>query len=287
MTKALAFVFSGGGARGALQVGALRAVLENGLKPDLLVGTSIGSVNAGYLALHGFSKESLDGLAEAWRGVATMELLPVNYVWLAVRAMFGRTVLDPAKRIKDFFIANGITPDLRFGVFHNPRLVIVSTDLNSGQPVLHGLDPEEAVLDAVLLSTALPPWVMPVKRQGRYEMDGGLVSNLPVEPALRAGATEIVALDLLDTREHMGKNRLTGILEKVSMVVEKRQADLELELARARGVTTLYIDLVGKIPFPIWDFKHPDELIEEGYEIAIRLLDEHSEVVTKMRESEV
>ena len=109
----------------------------------------------------------------------------------------------------------------------------------------------------------------------------------PVVAALRAGATDIVALDLLDTREHMGRNRLTGILEKVSMVVEKRQADLELELARARGVATLYIDLVGKIPFPIWDFKHPDEMIEDGYDIALRLLDEHSEVIMKMRESEV
>ena len=287
MTKTLAFVFSGGGARGALQVGALQALLEHGLKPDLLVGTSIGSVNAAYLALHGFSQESLEGLAGAWRSVAAMELLPANYVWLAVRAMLGRTVKDPAKRIRDFFIAHGINPELCFGVFTQPRLVIVSTDLSTGRPVLHGLDPDEAVLDALLLSTALPPWVMPVKRQGRYEMDGGLVSNLPVEPALQAGATAIVALDLLDTREHMGTNRLTDILERVSMVVEKRQEDLELELARARGVTILYFDLVGKLRFPIWDFGHPVELIGEGYEIARRLLDENNKVVEGMKESEV
>lgn len=287
MSRTLAFVFSGGGARGALQAGALQALLDHGLKPDLLVGTSIGSVNAAYLALHGFTQESLDELAAAWRSVVTMDLLPANYVWLAVRAMLGRTVKDPAKRIRDFFISNGITPDLRFGVFTQPRLVIVSTDLNTGRPVLHGLDADEAVLEALLLSTALPPWVMPVKRQGRYEMDGGLVSNLPVEPALQAGATAVVALDLLDTREHLGKNRLTGILEVVSMVVEKRQAELELELARARGVTTLYLDLVGKSPFPIWDFGHPAELIEDGYEIALRLLDENTKVVEMLKESEV
>lgn len=280
MEKTLAFVFSGGGSRGALQVGALHALLESGLQPDLLVGTSIGSVNAAYLALHGFSKESLEGLAEAWRGVSTLDLLPANYVWLAMRAMFGRSVKDPAQRIRDFFIKHGITSELCFADIGQPRLVIVSSDLNTGQPVLHGLELEEAVLEALLLSTALPPWVMPVKRQGRYEMDGGLVSNLPIEPALQAGATEIIALDLVDTREPMGSNRLTGILGKVSMAVEKRQSDLELELAKARGVPTLYFDLVGKIPIQLWDFKHTDELIAEGYEIAYRVLEE-KRAVTK------
>jgi NTE family protein len=215
MDKTLAFVFSGGGSRGALQVGALHALLGRGLRPDLLVGTSIGSVNAAYLALHGFSKESLEGLAEAWRQVANQDLLPANYVWLAVRAMFGRSRKDPAQHIKEFFVMNGITPDLQFAALSKPRLVIVSSDLNTGQPVLHGLEPEDAVLEALLLSTALPPWVMPVKRQGRYEMDGGLVSNLPIEPALKAGATRIIALDLIDTREPLGANRLTGILGKV------------------------------------------------------------------------
>ena len=283
MTRTLAFVLSGGGARGALQVGALQALLEHGLTPEMLVGTSIGSVNAAFLALHGFSRESLDGLAEAWRGVANQDLLPANYVWLAVRAMFGRTVKDPAARIREFLITHGITPELQFSALDKPRLVIVSTDLNTGQPVLHGLEPDETVLDALLLSTALPPWVMPVKNQGRYEMDGGLVSNLPIEPALRAGATEIVALDLLDTREPMGRNRIAGILEKVSIVVEKRQADLELELARALGVAILYVDLVGKTPFPIWDFKHPDELIAEGYEITHRLLKNNQDVVATMQ----
>jgi predicted acylesterase/phospholipase RssA len=59
MDKKLAFVLSGGGARGALQVGALYALLEYGLQPDLLVGVSIGAANATYLAMNGFSKESL------------------------------------------------------------------------------------------------------------------------------------------------------------------------------------------------------------------------------------
>ena len=53
MEKCLAFVLGGGGARGALQVGAFRALFEAGYQPDLLVGTSIGAVNAAGLAIVG------------------------------------------------------------------------------------------------------------------------------------------------------------------------------------------------------------------------------------------
>lgn len=269
MSKKLTFVLGGGGARGALQVGALYALFESGLQPDLFVGTSIGAVNGAFLALHGFSKPGLDKLAAAWREAAKLDLLPTNYLKLTLRAMLGRSSIDPSRRIRDFFIANGVTPELQFSDLNQPQIIMVSSDLNTGQPVLHGESPEEKVLDALLLSTALPPWNRPVKRQDRYEMDGGVVSNLPIEPALKVGATEVVALDLSDTRDSpvLG-NRVAGFINKLSMAVEKRQSILELELAEALGIPTLYIELLGKFPVPLWDFQHTDELISEGYEIA-------------------
>jgi NTE family protein len=64
--KCLAFVLGGGGARGALQVGALRALLESGLRPDLLVGTSIGAVNAVVLALSGLDLAGVEALDRRW-----------------------------------------------------------------------------------------------------------------------------------------------------------------------------------------------------------------------------
>ena len=59
MSKSLAIVL-GGGARGAMQVGALRALLEAGYQPDLLVETSIGAINAAYLAVWGWSGKVLE-----------------------------------------------------------------------------------------------------------------------------------------------------------------------------------------------------------------------------------
>ena len=59
MKKKLAFVLGGGAARGALQAGALRALLEAGYQPDLVTATSIGAANGAFLAVNGFSLEAV------------------------------------------------------------------------------------------------------------------------------------------------------------------------------------------------------------------------------------
>lgn len=274
MEKKLAFALSGGGSRGALQIGAMYALLEYGLQPDLLIGASIGAVNATFMALKGYSKVSLDSLASAWRMANATDLMPANYIWLTVRAMFNRSSNDPSRRLRDFFIAQGVAPGLSFKEIIQPNLVIISADLNTGKPILHGEQPEDNVLDALLLSTALPPWFMPVRKEDRYLMDGGVVSNLPVEPALKLGATEIVALDLIDSRELLGVgDGVRGFLDRLIFSVERRQLDLELQLAEARGIPILYLGLTGEIPVPIWDFTHTDELISQGYAITRQIVD--------------
>jgi NTE family protein len=269
MDKKLAFVLSGGGSRGALQVGALYALLEYGLQPDLIIGVSIGAANAAFVALNGFSRDSLDRLTAAWHSAGSSELMPANYVWLTVRAMLNRSSSDPSHRVRDFFIHHGLTPDLAFTDTTHPNLVIVSADLNTGKPILHGTMPDDKILDAVLLSSALPPWFMPVRKQDRYLMDGAVVSNLPVEPAISLGASEIVALDLIDGREIVAAGEgVRGFFSRLIYSVGRRQSDLELQLAQARGIPLLYLCLTGESPVQIWDFSHTDDLIDQGHEIA-------------------
>jgi NTE family protein len=269
MNKKLAFVLGGGGSRGALQVGALYGLLEHNLHPDLLVGTSIGAVNATFLALNGFSKNSLDLLTAAWQRAAELDLLPANYIRLTLRAMLGRSSVNPSQRLRGFFIDHGLAPELRFADVKQLRLIIVSADLNTGKPVLHGESSDDGILDALLVSTALPPWVMPVRKKGQFLMDGGVVSSLPIEPAMLAGATKIVALDLTDPRETFGANTQFGFfLDRLTFAVEQRHVDLELGLAKASGIPVFHINLTGKESIPLWDFHHADELIARGNEIT-------------------
>jgi len=269
MKRQLAFVLSGGGSRGALQVGALQALLEAGLHPDLLVGTSIGAANAAFLALNGFSQPSLEQLVEVWHDAARADLMPANYLWLTVRSLFGRPSTYPAQRMRDFFLRHGIKPELRFRDLQQIRLILVACDLNCGRPVMYGQNMEDSLLEGVVASTALPPWVTPIEKNGQFIMDGGTVSNLPIEPALAAGATEIIALDLLDPREVPVEGHGFGpFLGRLTYTVEKRQSDLEMALATARGIPVTHIHLLGKEIIPMWDFQHTNELIDQGYQIA-------------------
>ncbi len=269
MGKQLAVVLSGGGSRGALQVGALLALVEEGLQPDLLVGTSIGAVNAVTLALHGFNQVGVARLAQAWREAVVLNLLPANFFRLTLRAMLRQADNTPAQRIREFFIRHGISEELRFGDLHSPRVLVVSADLNTGRPVLHGLDSQEKVLDGLLLSSCLPPWFSPVRRGGSYQMDGAVVSNLPVEPALQAGATEIVALDVLDIGEFAAHTGGTGeFIDQMAYAMERREVELELEIARQRGVSVRYIPLPANPRVLIWDFQHSEALMAEGDRLA-------------------
>ena len=75
----LAFVLSGGGNRGALEVGALRVLVERGIRPEMLVGTSAGAVNAAMVA----SDPTLEGmqrLVNAWREVTKYDVYPGNHL---------------------------------------------------------------------------------------------------------------------------------------------------------------------------------------------------------------
>jgi NTE family protein len=269
MKRQLAFVLGGGASRGAMQVGALRALAEAGLSPDIMVGTSIGAANAAFIAIRGFSQGSIDELVQVWHDTTLADLLPANYLWLTVRALLNRPADISTHRIRDFIVAHGLSPELQFGDIHGLRLGCVACDLNTGRPVIYGLDPMENVLEAVLASGALPPWVAPIEQNGRLLTDGGVISNLPIEPALKFGATRIIAMDLADPASVRIEGKgVAPFLAKMINTVQLRQVDLELALAAACEVQVQRIPLYNKQPVALWDFRHADELISEGYKIA-------------------
>jgi len=272
----LAFVLGGGGARGALQVGALRALYEAGYRPDVLVGTSIGAANAAFVAIHGFTPDALEGLEGVWRDAARRELLPASFLKLTARLLLGRPrrAQDRTRaRIRAFLVAHGIDPALTFRALKVP-LVLVATDLSRFEPVLYGRDPDAPVLEGLLASMAIPPWVAPLRVGDRLLMDGGLLSNLPIEPALSQGATRVIALSLADPRGADGASPDAGgvgpLLTRMLVAVEHRQIYLEARLAKERGVPLFVLNLRAKEPVPIWDFRRSDALLEEGYEQAKR-----------------
>ena len=248
MNKCLAFVLGGGGARGAMQVGALRALFEAGYKPDLLVGTSIGAVNAAGLALWGVNLDGVIALERAYQELAEAHLMDPPIGQLAFHALSGRPNKHASQRAADLAISMGIRPDLRFDQVPHARLAFIGTDLDTGKTVIYGQDLSQSVLEGLLASTAIPPWFAPVEKDDQFIIDGGILSNLPIEPALTLGATGIIALDLMNDPASLHENSLeaTQQLEKIVFAVLQRQACVETELAKARGSGAVHA--VKKLP---------------------------------------
>lgn len=266
MQKQLAFVLGAGGSRGALQVGALRALAEAGYHPDILVGASVGAVNATYLAVNGTDLTTITRLEEAWLDLRAMELAPSNYLWVSLRVLLNRPTRALSHRLEKFFIEHGLSREVYFRDITGVRLGILATDLNSGSPVLYGQDLEQSVLDGLLASIALPPWISPLEKEGLLLIDGGVISCLPIESALAMGATEIIALDLLDARETSAERPALGqLISKLVNTVEMRQLELEIALAQARGVAVRRLNLLAQEQVGLWDFQRTPELIEIGY----------------------
>lgn len=201
--------------------------------------------------------------------MANQDLLPTNLWWQTMRAFFQHTTGFSQDRIREFAIANGLAPDLRFKDLTAVKFYPVAADINAGRPVIFGMNPEESVLESVMASMSLPPWMAPSESSGRMLVDGGFVSNLPVEAALDLGATEIIALDLFDPSElDLERRGVAPMFQKVNQTVIERQAQLELRLAEARGVPVRLIKLLSDPPVPLWDFRQSAALIEYGAQIA-------------------
>ena len=164
MKKRLACVLGGGGARGAMQVGALRALFEAGLKPDILVGTSIGAINATCLALWGVNLEGVQALERVYQRMQDSKLLDPRLLQFAWNAVSRQSNHRGSRSARELMIAEGITPEIRFGQINSVRLATVAADLHTGKSVIYDMNPEQSVMEGVLASIAIPLWFAPIEK---------------------------------------------------------------------------------------------------------------------------
>ena len=183
-----AFVLSGGGSLGAVQVGMLQALADHHIEPDLLVGTSAGALNASFLAGHGSDRAGVDALAQVWLSLRTRAVFSLD-LRLAVTALIGRR----SALFVDRGTQNLLDQHLRFTrLEHSPvPLVVVATDQLTGAEVAlsHG-----DARSAILASCAIPGVFPAVRFEGRALVDGGLANNTAVTQAVAAGADTVYVL---------------------------------------------------------------------------------------------
>lgn len=175
----IGLALGGGAARGFAHVGVIQVLEEAGIRPDLVAGTSAGSLVASIYA-SGKTGSQLQRVAE------TMEEATIADWTLP---LFNRGVLrgDALARYVNGQVGSRLIEEMQM------PLGIVATDLNSGRDMLFQRGDTGT---AVRASSAVPGVFQPVKISGRDYVDGGLVSPVPVRAARKMGAELVIAVDI-------------------------------------------------------------------------------------------
>jgi NTE family protein len=182
----IAFVLSGGGSHGAVQVGMAEALLEAGVGPDALFGTSVGAINSAVLA-QGFSSEILGKLQDSWLRMADERPLKVSLRHVA-GALLGK--------YPSLLTMDGVRTRISRNVSYSRieaapiPLQIVATDLLNGveRAFVSG-----DLADVIMASCAVPGLFPPVEIEGRAYVDG-LLYGAPVAHAAAMGYKDIYLL---------------------------------------------------------------------------------------------
>jgi NTE family protein len=183
-----AFVLSGGASLGALQVGMLEALYEQGITPDFLVGTSVGALNAAFVASRPQSPQTATELGRVWRDLQRQDVFPLSMSALVGGVCGRRDHLVPDRELRRLIRRYIQFEDLADAPI---PLHLVAFDLIEGRELLLSEGP---AVEAIAASASIPGIFPPVAIGERRLIDGGVVNNTPISHAVELGAERIYIL---------------------------------------------------------------------------------------------
>jgi NTE family protein len=262
-----AFVLAGGSSLGALQVGMLRALYERRIRPDLIVATSTGALNGGFLAAHPPTVETVDELAAIWRSLSRGQVFPLN----PLTGLVGFAGIR-----KNFVSSRGIRQLISEHMTHHCMeelaipLHVIATDVHTGEEVRLSQGP---LADALVASASVPGLLPPVEIGDRVLMDGGVANNTPISHAVELGARRIYVLPTGPgcALDEPPQGALGMVIHGLNLLVQGRLAtDIE---RFASAAELIVLPVPCPLPVHAMDFGHPDLLIDRAREEARTFLD--------------
>jgi NTE family protein len=187
ITSRTAFVFAGGGSLGAVEVGMLKALVSRGVHADLVVGASVGAINAAYFA----GDPSVAGVAQLealWRGIRRRDVFPMGpFINLLGLFAWRDYVVNPQA------LRNLLARHLPYRHLEEAQIPchVVATDALGGSEVRFS---SGLAAERLLASAAIPGVFPPVRIAGQYLLDGGIANNTPISTAVELGATRVIVL---------------------------------------------------------------------------------------------
>jgi NTE family protein len=267
----IGFVLSGGANLGSVHVGMLQALLEEGIKPEVIVGTSIGSVNAGYLAADP-SLEQVERLRELWCEVKARDIFPLNPV-ANCRALFKQGSLFSAHCWRRFVERRAPYRNIEDAAV---PLRITATDYEEGRSVVFDSGP---VVEAIMASTALPGIFPPYKIGDRWYLDGAISDQLPLKVALDTGARTIYVMAVSVPSPPPDRRSPLAVLRHAITILLFPRIRLDaLDLPGEHPSLKIVQVPSVKTQVSLWDMSRHDELIATAYESTKKFLEaEHDQ----------
>ena len=226
----LGLALGGGAARGFAHIGVIQVLEENGIKPDLVVGTSAGSLVAAFYA-SGKTGAQLQWLADTMdESQLTDWTIPFMSRGMLRGEALGRYVNSQLNGAK--------IEDLKM------PLGIVATDLQTGDGILFR---RGDIATAVRASSAVPSVFEPVRIGNKDYVDGGLVSPVPVRSARQMGADIVIAVDISSRPEDAKTSDMLKVLLQTFSIMGKSIS--QLEMAQAEVVVRPAMPDVGSAEF--------------------------------------
>src|ERR1700682_1354637 len=259
-----AFVLSGGGSLGAVQVGMLQALTEGGILPDLLIGTSVGAVNAAWIGGCPDHQGALR-LGEIWRGLRRQDIFPLS-PWSSARGLLGRS----NHVISNASLRVGLARHMQYERLEQAAVPVhvIATELKTGRSVLMSSGP---AVPALLASTAIPG-VFPPGIIGRREfIDGGVANHTPIAAAVEPGAERIFVLPVgYPWLRQEPTNALGMALFALARFVEQM---LDAEVLYYKHTADIRVLPTPEVPgVSPADFSHTEELMSRAYRSACKYL---------------
>lgn len=263
-----AFVLSGGGNQGIAQVGMLRALLERGIQPDVIVGTSAGALNGAAIATAP-TLDKVDHLEKVWCSLTGEQVFPGG----AFRRVWN--VLRRDDHLIDSEGLEGVIARAELATSFAELTVplrVVAADLITGDELVFVNGPLAPIL---LASAALPGIFPPVEIHGHTLVDGAVVNLVPISHALAGPIGRIFVLDVSDP---LGERPIRSPLDVVLRAFAiSRDLRFELEMQWVPRDVEVVI-----IPQPVdnrdfLDFSGGQDIINEAHKLALAALDDLKE----------
>jgi NTE family protein len=266
-----AFVLAGGAALGAMHAGMLRALYERGIVPDLLVGTSVGAMNAAFVASRPQTVATARELEAVWCGLRRKDVFPLRPATL-LSGLAGRR----DHLVSDRGLRRVTARHLRITRLEEAGvpLHLIAYDPLSGQEVRLSAGP---AVEAVLATAAIPGLLPPVRIGDRLLSDGGVCNNTPISHAVQLGAERIYVLPTAapGTRPlpYPPRGAPGAAVNALTQLFATRlEADLE-RYATAAEMIVLPAANPHHVPFT--SFAHAGELAEQAFAAARTTLTAH------------